>query len=307
VNSKHLQRTSADHLSERAQRVTITSRDQRNLNVDISFTYRLPQTSVALACFFHGVTQHSLSSEFEPVANGFIQNGFAWFALDMQGHGHSSQLGNKRHLHSPGHVTSFQNVCSDAIHFINAVTAFEQVRGLPFIVVGHSFGGAVCTYISTELQRLFGSRFCGMCLSAPAIQPSYLPGCTTSAVIELAASIHPSAVVMKWSADSQTADPLRGDRLTMSTVNSGVNGWLRLVPPVLSTVSAPFIITHGTHDNIHNLQGSVRLYVEACVPEHRKVLQILPCAPHNIFADPVHSYSCIRAWLKFAREMTGLV
>ena len=109
---------------------------------------------VASVLLIHGLGEHS--GRYQHVAEFFLQSGFAVFAIDLRGHGHSD--GQR------GHVDQYQEYLTDVKTLIDYVR--QQTPGLPRFLVGHSLGGLiVLTYALT-----YSDDITAVIASAPAVR-----------------------------------------------------------------------------------------------------------------------------------------
>jgi acylglycerol lipase len=92
----------------------------------------------AVVCLVHGIGEHS--SRYVHVAEAFGKEGFALFAADLRGHGHSE---------GPlGHFSSVELVMQEIE--ILLTNARNRYPGLPLFLYGHSLGAILVLYFGLK-------------------------------------------------------------------------------------------------------------------------------------------------------------
>ena len=108
----------------------------------------------------HGFGEHS--GRYGNVVDWFVPRGFAVYAFDLRGHGHSP--GQR------GHVDSFAEYRGDVRAFLDLVSREEPSR--PLFLLGHSQGGLiVLNYVLHDPSDLSGVVACSPALSRLPISP----------------------------------------------------------------------------------------------------------------------------------------
>ncbi len=108
----------------------------------------------ARLAFLHGWAEYS--RRYEHVAEWFSERGFACYAADVRGHGHSDGV--------RGFIQEYGEYVDDCEAFVT--WALDQGDAdLPLFLVGHSQGGLVATRFAE--QRPLAQNLAGMVISAP--------------------------------------------------------------------------------------------------------------------------------------------
>lgn len=98
------------------------------------------QSPRAVILLVHGVGEHL--GRYHHVARSLVERGYAFYALDLRGHGQSE---GKR-----GHVDHFNDFVADVRIY------FEQIRaehpGLPIFIYGHSMGSLIALLFAGSYQ-----------------------------------------------------------------------------------------------------------------------------------------------------------
>jgi acylglycerol lipase len=104
----------------------------------------LPDTSArGIIVLSHGYGEHS--GRYQHVAQYFVEQGYAVYAIDHRGHGenHGNQLGTVEH---------FESISDDLRRFIEWVRT-EQKSG-PLFLLGHSMGGLLALRYTIQYQSM---------------------------------------------------------------------------------------------------------------------------------------------------------
>jgi alpha-beta hydrolase superfamily lysophospholipase len=124
-----------------------------------------PSAPVGALVVVHGLAEHG--GRYRETAEAFAAVGWAVFAVDLRGHGHSANVPGAGRVH----VTRFTDYFRDVSAIIDV--AREQHPSLPLFLLGHSMGGLVT--ISYVLQHPPG--LAGAIISSPALgtHPDFKP------------------------------------------------------------------------------------------------------------------------------------
>jgi alpha-beta hydrolase superfamily lysophospholipase len=209
-----------------------------------------PPRGVVAIC--HGVNSHS--GQYLWVAEQFVANGLAVYALDLRGRGKSD--GERFY------VDDIADYVSDLAHLITLAKSRE--RGLPVFLLGHSAGGVVsCTYALENQAELVGLICESFAFQAPA--PDF-----ALAVIKGVSHLAPHAHVLRlhnedFSRDpavvkSMNEDPLIANEVQPTrTVAALVRADERLKKE-FRLITLPVFILHGTADKATRPSGSQLFY-----------------------------------------------
>jgi len=124
-----------------------------------------PSAPVGVLVVVHGLAEHS--GRYRETAEAFAAVGWAVFAVDLRGHGHSADVPGAGRVH----VTRFTDYFQDVAAIIEVTR--EHHPSLPLFLLGHSMGGLVT--ISYVLQHRPG--LAGAIISSPALgtHPDFKP------------------------------------------------------------------------------------------------------------------------------------
>ena len=196
-------------------------------NVNLHFRYFLPKGKIESVVFWvHGYGGHCNHPRIIKIAENITIHGRALFAIDLEGHGYSE---GERAL-----FRTHTALVEDIYDFVAAVTGIttaaasegglncviacmlpmlttnvepqltsdmgivkiDQLKKLPFYIMGNSLGGALCVFLSI---KLFGHyRFKGVIMLAPSIDFK-TPNSVISGLLELTyATFAPGDEMPDW-------------------------------------------------------------------------------------------------------------
>ncbi|KAG0577296.1 hypothetical protein KC19_5G146200 [Ceratodon purpureus] len=235
----------------------------------------------ALVIVLHGLNEHS--GRYAEFAMHLNDQGYGVFGMDWIGHGGSDGL--------HGYVESLDHVVSDTIEFLQRVRA--EHPGLPCFIYGHSTGGAIAVKAASQpevLELLEG----GIILTSPAVKvkaahpvigavaPLFsvlLPRYQFQGVNrKLAVCRDPAALVTKYT------DPLvyTGNiRVRTGTEILRLSSYLL---KNLKSVKIPFLVLHGSDDQVTDPTGSQDLYDQAS--SSHKDIKLYQGLLHDILFEP---------------------
>lgn len=202
----------------------------------------------AVVVLSHGFNAHS--GHYGWVAEQLVQSGFAVYALDHRGRGHSD---GDRFF-----VQTMSEFVDDLGTFIRQTK--EREPGLPVFLLGHSAGGVIsCVYALEHQSELAGLICESFAFRIPA--PDF-----ALAVIKGLSHIAPHAHVLKlpneaFSRDPKVVQALNQDPLIANevqptqTLAAMVRADERLEKE-FSRITLPVLIVHGTLDKVTKPSGS---------------------------------------------------
>lgn len=254
-----------------------------------------------LVCMVHGYG-NDVSWTFQGTPIFLAQNGFACFALDLEGHGQSQGL--------KAFVPNVDLVIQDCLSFFNFVKLDAQFRGLPSFLYGESMGGAICLLIHFADPKGFD----GAVLVAPMckISDNVRPKWPIPQVLSLVARFLPTLPIVP------TADLLHksvkvDEKKVVAVMNPAryrgkprlgtVQELLRVTDYLsqrLNQVSIPFIVLHGSADLVTDPAVSRALYEEA--KSEDKTIKIYEGMMHSmLFGETEENIEIVRndilSWL----------
>ncbi|OIV93188.1 hypothetical protein TanjilG_20850 [Lupinus angustifolius] len=227
----------------------------------------LPQTTPPRGIIFmvHGYG-NDISWTFQSTSIFFAQMGFACFALDLQGHGHSQGL--------KAFVPNVDLVVHDCLSFFTHIKQSNTTfMGLPCFLYGESMGAAISLLIHfAEPQGFKGAILVApMCKISDKVRPRWpIPQILTFlakffptwAIVPTPDLMYKSVKVdhKKVIADMNPmryrGKPRLGTVVELLRVTDLLN-------KKLCDVSVPFIVLHGSADVVTDPEVSVELYEKA--------------------------------------------
>jgi lysophospholipase len=233
-----------------------------------------PRAVIALA---HGAGEHS--GRYQHVAERLVAEGYAVYALDHRGHGHSE---GPRAL-----LDRIANTVSDLDSLI--VLAAAEHPGLPVFLLGHSMGGL----ISLRYAMAHQDRLTGLILSGPlaaldaAPAPVRVIAKALSAIAPKAPAIAvDSSLVSRDPAVVATydADPLvHHGKLPVRTV-AVLSDAVDSLPEGVRAITVPTLILYGTDDGLCPPRGSKMLAEQ--ISSQDKTLKSYEGLYHEILNEP---------------------
>jgi len=257
----------------------------------------------AVVFWFHGINSHSRHDDHTRVASAFSKRGFHVFCFDQAGFGRSA-VGDDR-----GWIADWRWWVDDAVSFILQVMEMEKYEKYPFFIAGVSLGGAVALRTGMAIQRikkLVGAspvweRWLGIVLFCPAIAQSLDPSWIEVATLE---TIHamggdklplgPEPVMTTFptreSYDKFMNDPfcVQG-KMKLGLAFQG-REMLTRIQAELHEVAFPFVIFHGTDDEVTPYEASKRLMNESVTPAEDKTMHTIEGGTHYILLADEREY-----------------
>jgi len=238
-----------------------------------------PRGVVALV---HGLKDHS--DRYAGFAVRLAQRGYAVYALDLRGHGHSA--GERVY------IDSFDDYLGDLDVFLNRVRWREPHR--PLFLFGHSMGGAIVTLYTIEESRE-DPPLAGLLLSGAALEAdvSGVKVLGTKAVADLS----PHAGVCQLDLDDFSrdpkvvadgkADPLVYQEGAPARTAKELLAAIDTIGTRMEDVRVPVLIMHGGADRVTPPDGSRDLDRRAASTD--KTLKIYDGLYHDLLHEPEHA------------------
>jgi alpha-beta hydrolase superfamily lysophospholipase len=223
----------------------------------------------------HGFNSHS--GQYVWVADQFVAQGFAVYALDHRGRGKSD--GERFY------VDKFADYVADLATFIKLVKSREP--GLPVVLLGHSAGGVVACIYAIENQAELAGLICeSFAFQVPA--PDF-----AIAVLKGLSHLAPHAHVLKlenkdFSRDPKVVQSMNDDPLIANetqptkTVAELARADDRLKKE-FPLITLPLLILHGTMDKATKFNGSQLFYDTAGAKD--KTLKLYEGHFHDLLND----------------------
>ncbi|CAF2108226.1 BnaC08g14710D [Brassica napus] len=238
---------------------------------------------------------NDISWTFQSTAIFLAQNGFACFALDIEGHGRSDGV--------RAYVPSVDLVVDDLISFFDSIKKQPKYQTLPRFLFGESMGGA----ISLLVHFLDPSGFDGAVLVAPMckISDKVRPKWPIDRILITISSLVPTwaivptedllekCIKVEEKKPIAKRNPMRyGGKPRLGTVME----LLRVTDYLgkkLKDVSVPFLVLHGSADVVTDPEVSRELYESA--ESEDKTLKIYEGMMHSmLFGETDENVEIVR-------------
>ncbi|KAI3456290.1 hypothetical protein Pfo_012953 [Paulownia fortunei] len=215
-----------------------------------------------IVCMIHGYGNDS-SWTFQATPIFLAQNGFACFALDLEGHGHSQGL--------KAYVPNVDAVVDDCLSFFNSIlTQDPKFQNLPRFLYGESMGGAICLLIHFKKPEFFRGAIliAPMCKISEKVRPKWpipqiltavarfaptLPIVPTADLLDKSVKVPEKKIIGAMNPMRYQGKPRLGTVLELLRVTDYVSS-------KLSDVKIPFIVMHGSADVVTDPEVSRELY-----------------------------------------------
>lgn len=216
-------------------------------------------------CMVHGYG-NDISWTFQATPIFLAQNGFACFALDLEGHGQSQGL--------KAYVPNVDVVVDDCLAFFKSVLTLDpNLENLPRFLSGESMGGAICLLIHFKAPDFFKGAIltAPMCKISEKVRPKWpipqiltavarfaptLPIVPTADLLDKSVKVPEKKIIGAMNPMRYQGKPRLGTVLELIRVTDYVSGRLR-------EVGIPFIVMHGSADVVTDPEVSRELYESA--------------------------------------------
>ncbi|MBW2942118.1 alpha/beta hydrolase [Zhongshania aquimaris] len=249
-------------------------------------------TPKAVIILVHGLAEHS--NRYIDIANYFTEQGYAVYALDHEGHGHSQGL--------RGYINRFDDFITTLDQYCNEITGLHPNAKL--FLVGHSMGGVISTAYLLKYQQ----KLAGCILSGAALATGDVISPLQKFVVHCLSKILPKLPILQLEANDVCHDPavVEAYRNDPRVFTGKIR--VRLISEILRTadmvirnaasISLPMLILHGGDDKMASPTGSEKLY--AGISSSDKTLKIYPGLYHEIFLEPekYSIYAEIYDWME---------
>nr|GMD10241.1 caffeoylshikimate esterase [Ipomoea batatas] len=206
---------------------------------------------------------NDISWTFQATPIFLAQNGYACFALDLEGHGQSEGL--------KGYVPNLDLVIEDCLSFFNfTLTQNPQFKNLPKFLYGESMGGAISVLIHLKTPEGFNGAIliAPMCKISEKVRPSWpipqvltalsrfaptLPIVPTADLMHKSVKVPGKKIIAAMNPYRYTGKPRLGTVVELLRATDYVSS-------KLSDVDFPFVVLHGSADVVTDPEVSRELY-----------------------------------------------
>lgn len=232
-----------------------------------------------IICMVHGYG-NDISWTFQSTSIFLASNGFACFALDMEGHGRSDGL--------KAFVPDVNAVVDDYLLFFTSIITSYQ--SLPKFLFGESMGGAICLLIELSKPSLFDGAIliAPMCKISDKVRPKWpipeilmfvskfaptLPIVPTADLVDKSVKVPEKRIIGGMNPMRYRDKPRLGTVVELLRVTDYLSSRL-------SQVEIPFIVLHGNADVVTDPAVSQQLYENANSKD--KTLKIYDGMMHSL-------------------------
>ena len=241
----------------------------------------------------HGYGEHL--GRYRHVADYFVTQGYAAYAIDHRGHGQSEGL--------RAYVDRFDQFVDDLHVYIEQVKAAQS--GHKVFVLGHSMGALISLlYCIRYPDGIAGLIISGAPVNADANVPGYLV--TLGTVLNQLIPKYPFLKGDDYSVLSRDpevgrafeADPLTWTQPMRIRLGVEINRAARSARAGVTSLKMPLLVLHGAADAYVNPSGSQLAYERAASTD--KTLKLYPNLRHEIMNEPekYEVLADIAAWLE---------
>jgi acylglycerol lipase len=237
--------------------------------------WRPQSVPTALVVICHGFNAHS--GHVEWAAQQFVAQGYAVYAGDLRGRGHSE---GERFL-----VEEIGDYVGDLRNFVR--TAMEREPNLPVFLLGHSAGGVISACYTLEFQDELAGFICeSFAFQVPA------PGFVLKAVEGLSHVAPHLGVLTLHNKDFSRdpawvalmdADPLIKDETQPAITVAALARADEMLHESFPQITIPLLILHGTEDHATVYHGSEFFHKTAGSAD--KTLKLYEGHFHDLLAD----------------------
>jgi acylglycerol lipase len=236
-----------------------------------------PPEIKAVVVVSHGLAEHS--GRYAHVAARLNESGYAVYALDHRGHGHTDG--------TPGNIEGFGTVRGDLDTLLSR--ARGEHPGLPVFLLAHSFGGLAALDF---LMHRGESGLAGLVLSSPYVDPSAgnavqrrLAGVLSRLAPNLGVADLDATTISTQPEEVQkyVDDPLNYHGKVRARSGAEMLAASRRVAADVGRVTLPVLVIHGVADRLAPPAGS-KLVAER-IGSTDKTLTLYDGLYHEMFND----------------------
>lgn len=253
--------------------------DSAGAGAKLHVTHWLPEGRPrAVILLAHGFAEHA--GRYDYVAQRLTAAGYAIYAVDHWGHGHSDGEG--------GFVPRFSAFLDGMSELLTLVEINHA--DTPRLLLGHSMGGLIATLFLIERQ----SAFVAAALSGPAILPAEPPSRFTVLISRFLSRFFPRLGVLSLDSNGVSRDPEVVAAYQADPLVYGGKIGARLGKEFMDAMAVaqadapkihlPILIQHGEADRLTAPAGSRYLFDNVASKDKR--LKIYPGLFHEIYNEP---------------------
>lgn len=253
--------------------------DSAGAGAKLHVTHWLPEGRPrAVILLAHGFAEHA--GRYDYVARRLTAAGYAIYAVDHWGHGHSDGEG--------GFVPRFSAFLDGMAALLTLVEINHA--DTPRLLLGHSMGGLIATLFLIERQQAFVAA----ALSGPAILPAEPPSRFTVLISRFLSRFFPRLGVLSLDSNGVSRDPEVVAAYQADPLVYGGKIGARLGKEFMDAMAVaqadapkihiPILIQHGEADRLTAPAGSRYLFDNVASKDKR--LKIYPGLFHEIYNEP---------------------
>ena len=240
-------------------------------------SWRPDETPRGVVAIVPGFNSHS--GYYSWVAQRFVDQGIAAYAIDLRGRGESQ--GERFY------VQEFGDYVNDVHEFVTTVRALEP--GVPIFVLGHSAGGVVATLYVAEHQEHLAGLICeSFAFKIPA--PDF-----ALAILKGAAHLAPHLHVLTLKNSDFSRDPAAVQAMDADALIAHESQPLETLAAMVRAdevlersfpdITLPVFILHGTEDHATSPRGSQQFFDQAGSID--KTLRFYEGGYHDLLNDTI--------------------
>jgi acylglycerol lipase len=230
----------------------------------------------------HGFKDYS--ERYLDIASKLCEKGHQIFAYDQRGHARSDG--------ARGFFPNFDLVTHD-LHLAMHVFRRSDKGGAPWIILGHCIGASIAIRYALSLDN----KLAALIISAPALKkmPDFHGFILSALVAANLLAPHMGIIDFpneKFSRDPEIVSKMNNDmfisnRKIPARSEMGKLNNMEFIQENKSRITIPFLLLHGTNDQINNIEGS-REFFEETPKIPGKQLRIYPNLSHDLLHEPEH-------------------
>ena len=234
-----------------------------------------PQQPRAHLILIHGISEHS--QRYEDLAHRLVDRGYAVWAMDHRGHGHSQGR--------TCDCTSMQQFVQDIHQFLQQIPS-----SIPRFLIGHSLGGLIGFLYAIR----YPENIRGIVLSSPAFELAHPPSRLKVLLVETLAKIAPTFQVPNGldpsvlCRDPHVVEAYRRDGRIHRTLTArcaiALRETLAQVPNLLVQLKVPCLLLQAGNDQVCDAKAAANFARVA--PQNLVTFHLYEGYSHELFNEP---------------------